>query len=63
MPIATANSNSQLQLAKTTPAIATTTAMITGAVSAEFYKVVQGFNKIEDYKNFFINLGVSLYVI
>lgn len=48
---------------KITPAIATTTAMITGAVSAEIYKIVQGYKKIEDFKNLFINLAISLYVI
>ena len=36
--------------------------MITGAVSAEIYKFVQGYTEIENVKNSFINLALPLFL-
>ncbi|KAK1562815.1 hypothetical protein Q3G72_017558 [Acer saccharum] len=45
------------------PAIATATAMATGFVCLELYKVLDGGHKMEDYRNTFVNLALPLFSI
>ncbi|KAG2639246.1 hypothetical protein PVAP13_2NG613700 [Panicum virgatum] len=45
------------------PAIATSTAMATGLVCLELYKVIAGEHPIEDYRNTFANLALPLFSI
>ncbi|KAG5253997.1 ubiquitin activating enzyme family protein [Salix suchowensis] len=43
------------------PAIATSTAMATGLVCLELYKVLDGGHQVEDYRNTFANLALPLF--
>ena len=47
---------------KIIPAVATTTSIVSGLIILEMLKFVAGFDNIEDYRSYFCNLAINIFV-